>query len=537
MMGMFDAIAKKDRRDWWTLLRIVCPFCRGSPRVKKIVLLFAAALAIWWIAGMALLYMQTGSPFVRSYHWYDAERVAERLLGESKHVYNHSDRCGWTVPPPSASVVYPKLFSHFLDDANTALEPKNRAKVQRIYVVTPHNDLLPWFWDSILQSVSVSGGAEEEKTSPQPHHTMVARSRMLAATGEVMHHRAQDVVYFPRYRMQFVFLPNARDLFRLADVHNVLLVGEHFEFPFLSELRAHTLKTRTKSYNVGAIMLTGEHCCNFCSSRRNSRTDDSEYFSAQSVLKEHGVKFAFLTYGDCQVVDNEHFFVWPLGPSVLHGFPSRIATDDADNPKSRDRMYLLNLMVSISPEKAARMQAWLAAQQVCAAGRGEEVCYMHWNNLLFKIAESVDRVFDTDLRSLSNAPAEYLNVLRQSKFTLCPSGKNPEQYRIWEAIMTGSIPIIEDPDFSTTLHPGYGRAWACTNNDYHLLLKQTGAPVMFLRDWATELPHLLSSIDAHGLATRQRAMQEWYRRFLVHLRMQVLLQVRSTMDADFDSVD
>ena len=37
----------------------------------------------------------------------------------------------------------------------------------------------------------------------------------------------------------------------------------------------------------------------------------------------------------------------------------------------------------------------------------------------------------------------YLESLEQSAFTLCPCGNNPETHRLWEALHSGSIPVLE----------------------------------------------------------------------------------------------
>lgn len=109
--------------------------------------------------------------------------------------------------------------------------------------------------------------------------------------------------------------------------------------------------------------------------------------------------------------------------------------------------------------------------------------------------------------------SDYYKVLTDSRFTLCPSGKNAEQYRIWESILAGSIPIIEDSSniplqhvhqqkllngqqastptaYSTVppldlasfgvngsfllldIHPQYGVMWTCRHVDVHKLLKE-----------------------------------------------------------------
>ncbi len=76
---------------------------------------------------------------------------------------------------------------------------------------------------------------------------------------------------------------------------------------------------------------------------------------------------------------------------------------------------------------------------------------------------------------------------------MCPGGNNPDQYRIWEAIMAGSIPVVEDPSMEMKsvpkgvfIHPRYGNMHNCRPSDTHALLKETNAPVFFVKDWRDE---------------------------------------------------
>jgi hypothetical protein len=128
---------------------------------------------------------------------------------------------------------------------------------------------------------------------------------------------------------------------------------------------------------------------------------------------------------------------------------------------------------------------------------------------------------------LSSAPNAYVETLKQSMFTLCPHGKNPEQYRIWEALAAGSIPIIEEfPQQSlpgTFYHPSYPTTWKCVPEDIHGVLKQLNAPVLFVRDWQRDLPRIIASYASREngmnelMALQQRAKQ-WYLRLGNHLQ-------------------
>jgi hypothetical protein len=45
-------------------------------------------------------------------------------------------------------------------------------------------------------------------------------------------------------------------------------------------------------------------------------------------------------------------------------------------------------------------------------------------------------------KSLDYLDSEYKSLLRESKFSLCPSGSGPNSIRIWESMSFGSIPVI-----------------------------------------------------------------------------------------------
>ena len=98
-------------------------------------------------------------------------------------------------------------------------------------------------------------------------------------------------------------------------------------------------------------------------------------------------------------------------------------------------------------------------------------------------------------------------------FTLCPRGVNAETRRVYEALEAGSIPIVEaaggDVDDGA---PGVGTAAHCA--DSLRPLKESGAPVIFVRSWAS-LPALLEreTADRARLNRRQAALLSWYAGF------------------------
>ncbi|KAJ0406415.1 hypothetical protein P43SY_007023 [Pythium insidiosum] len=246
------------------------------------------------------------------------------------------------------------------------------------------------------------------------------------------------------------------------------------------------------------------------------------------LAEDARVAFGFVPYGDCGFVDGDRFSVIPLGPSYEHGFPlnaHKLPLPDVDS-----RPYLLNLMVSWTPEKPTRMQALMAAEHIC--GLDGSRCIIEHGSLMFKVLQLLDNAVGSSLRwRLSSAPQTYFDNLRQSVFTLCPMGKNPEQYRIWEALAAGSIPIIEDMpalEPGTFWHPAYPKTWRCVREDIHGFLKRMGAPVIFVSDWQRDLPRVLAHYTQDHpdeLLRLQRRVRRWYRQQGEHLQAELLAKL------------
>ncbi len=64
---------------------------------------------------------------------------------------------------------------------------------------------------------------------------------------------------------------------------------------------------------------------------------------------------------------------------------------------------------------------------------------------------------DNDLNQESNNANEYIEIMKNTKFSLCPSGTGPNSIRLWEAVEYGSIPIILADSLAL---PGMSNCWA-----------------------------------------------------------------------------
>lgn len=217
-------------------------------------------------------------------------------------------------------------------------------------------------------------------------------------------------------------------------------------------------------------------------------------------------RFGFMTYGDCAITDGIDFFTFPLGPYAVD-HPSFLDSTPVKPPTQR--ATLLNAQFTMTPRKPSR-RLWLEKAQSFCVSR-DVPCQT-----------GVDWVYAAGVSSLFSRSDSYVAALRDSVFTLCPSGNNFEQYRIWEAIFSGSIPIVEDvahelrhPQYTS---PSYGAGYYCVPDDVHYVLKQSDAPVLFastLGDLAVRLEESRELVDTIIL---QLEMMKWKERLFEHYR-------------------
>lgn len=53
--------------------------------------------------------------------------------------------------------------------------------------------------------------------------------------------------------------------------------------------------------------------------------------------------------------------------------------------------------------------------------------------------------WNIDTETALNETMPYLQLLQASAFTICPAGDMWDSYRAWEALHSGSIPIVIEP--------------------------------------------------------------------------------------------
>jgi hypothetical protein len=102
----------------------------------------------------------------------------------------------------------------------------------------------------------------------------------------------------------------------------------------------------------------------------------------------------------------------------------------------------------------------------------------------------------------------YVNILRESKFTLVPCGNNMETHRLWESLWFGSIPIIE----------------LCEKEPLPPLNNEN---LIYISNWK-ELPSLLSryeQMSPEELDKLQQSLYQWFKQYLQTMQRNVINQM------------
>lgn len=314
----------------------------------------------------------------------------------------------------------------------------------------------------------------------------------IVLQGKILSSYIQHLLDLGKYYCEFenvhfeYFLIDQMDYF---ENHNIypphikgwLLFGSHFELS--------PWKGIGRQY--GRIGLGSENCANGWSPRE----------------VQNAPSFGFLTYGDCNIIDNVRFFILPLGP-LFEGNRDFPFYQSSPIP-IHERQYEINAEFTITPEKPSRAECLLEAQLLCTKYSLKCSLGMDWTYFL--------------PAALKNENS-YFEKLQNTKFVLCPSGNNYEQYRIYEAILAGAIPIIEDGSkklsFENYTSPAYGNDFYCLSSETHYLLKSTNAPVIFIEQWS-DLHIVLKSMEGHEQEYQNR-MIRWRESFFLHFKLLII---------------
>eukprot|EP00039_Didymoeca_costata_P009045 m.119843 g.119843 ORF g.119843 m.119843 type:complete len:451 (-) comp14336_c0_seq2:446-1798(-) len=174
------------------------------------------------------------------------------------------------------------------------------------------------------------------------------------------------------------------------------------------------------------------------------------------------------------------FQFFPLGPRFDFHMPS--FTPSAEHP----RKWLFNFLGSSTSLAREILMDTLKALPDSIVRRGMTNLADHWAS---------------DNSKGNRQPEEYTMILCNSTFTLCPRGHNMEQYRIYEAMECGSIPVLalENGLLNQTISPAL-----------------LNSPMVFVPEWDRETFTTLAMMESDSVAIQERRLQisAFYKHFL-----------------------
>ncbi len=161
----------------------------------------------------------------------------------------------------------------------------------------------------------------------------------------------------------------------------------------------------------------------------------------QDIFAEAGVTDIFWSHS---IIDQ--YTLPRFSEITLHPFPLYPVQQDLANSNNENQRKYLFSFVGARADKwyLTESRNWILdhladVENSFVKGRNE----WHYHKVVYQhqIAESSKSVNGSDLISDANS-IEFSTVLKQSIFSLCPSGSGPNSIRLWESISFGAIPVI-----------------------------------------------------------------------------------------------
>jgi len=214
---------------------------------------------------------------------------------------------------------------------------------------------------------------------------------------------------------------------------------------------------------------------------------DSQY----RILMPEGTKPWFKQY--FSIRHNEHFGnemrYMPLGSREEFE-----AAPPSYLPPSQ-RKYVYSFMVAPTDDGRKKVRDILVADKLISKNR----TFLH-------VAEHWDADPNSD-RNTYIKPAQYRQIMLDSVFTICPKGHSIEQFRFYEAIESGSIPIMA--------MEGHCPGGCPTYASERLPPEYLRYPVVVVQDWDALIPTMIKlEANQTALLQRQLDLRGWYRTFM-----------------------
>lgn len=270
----------------------------------------------------------------------------------------------------------------------------------------------------------------------------------------------------------------------------------------------------TRSINAAVtefdvVVVTGDEYCYVTEARSQFR----QYYGTQIISKAKNVTVIDNYKPIKEMMDEPNGVRYPLyiplGPREEF-LQMRIDPNKDIVPPSK-RLYLYNFLGSMTSWSRQVLKRVVARDLATPENQAKYPSFVHitdsWHLKVTKQNGYVE-------------PDEYRKVLLNSVFTLCPTGHNPEAYRIFEALEAGSIPIL-------AIDPWYEKA-RC--NDAFRPYREAGAPFIYLNGGWKQLQYFLEKrgTNATWIHERHLACVSWYKKYMraTALRFEAVLEHR-----------
>jgi len=122
------------------------------------------------------------------------------------------------------------------------------------------------------------------------------------------------------------------------------------------------------------------------------------------------------------------------------------------NKPLSERKYLYSFIGSYDPELyLSEVRKWIFDLPITDDIYIKRRERWHFDQDVYR--EQMQGLSETEARKLSRKKneEEYIRVLEESVFCICPSGSGPNSIRLWEAIAFGCIPVVISDDYDDSL--------------------------------------------------------------------------------------
>jgi hypothetical protein len=118
------------------------------------------------------------------------------------------------------------------------------------------------------------------------------------------------------------------------------------------------------------------------------------------------------------------------------------------------------------------------------------------------ITYDFNKSLDHSNQETAKKRVEYYELLKRTKFVICPAGRGVDTHRVYESLFFGCIPVIK----SSFLDPMYKRLGGCwvvndwdevTEKECNRKWKEFGAPLLDVKDWVKIEDTFQNTVDIH----------------------------------------